>query len=242
MPTRREGDRLVPEAEPAELGRRIGENEEIFILRGAYTAGQMLALRGMLMDWASANDVWPEGVSASVPGISYHRIDDGTVPTSMPHIFHQWGLDDLPSLPDELGSLMRSMGDELLILQNEIAGTSFKPRSGEFRFKALQHPRGGGHLVSHVHPYEPAKVAIFLNASEPGTDYASGGAHFQTKADGRIDTFDDFRIGDLLAWRYDLVHGVTPVDPEREVDWGADDGFWLMALEWTEAHPLSSAK
>jgi len=38
------------------------------------------------------------------------------------------------------------------------------------------------------------------------------------------------------------VHGVTPVDPEREVDWGADDGFWLMALEWTEAHPLSSAK
>lgn len=242
MPIRREGDRLVPEEEPAELGRRIAENAEIFILRGAYTSRQMLDLRRMLMDWSSSNKVWPEGVSASVPGISYHRIDDGSAPTSMPHIFHQWGFDDLPSLPDELGRVMRSMGDELLMLQNEIAGTSFGPRSGEFRFKALQHPRGGGHLVPHTHPYKPAKVAIFVNASEPGTDYDGGAARFRTEADGWIDTFDEFRIGDLLAWRYDLLHDVAPVDPGRAVDWGKDDGLWILAMEWTEAHPLSHAK
>ena len=82
------------------------------------------------------------------------------------------------------------------------------------------------------------RVAMFLNLSEPGVDYGSGGAAFRT-ADGWVDTFAPFRIGDIMAWRYDLIHSVIPVDPAGPPSWTGDDGFWIYALEGHEVHKAS---
>ena len=97
----------------------------------------------------------------------------------------------------------------MLIFQNELAGTCFRLEGDGFRTKVMRHPRGGGYLVAHRHPYLPQRVALFLNLSEPREDYFNGGARF--KANGSwISTFEHFRIGDVLAWRYDMVHEVAP--------------------------------
>ena len=87
----------------------------------------------------------------------------------------------------------------------------------------------------------PQKIAIFLNASEPGDDYHSGGARFR-RSDGEwIDTYEDFRSGDMLAWRYSMVHETSPVDTDAEVNWDTDDGFWIFAIEYVAAHERSEA-
>ena len=124
-------------------------------------------------------------------------------------------------------------------LAREAASTRGWPQHLARLERVGRHPRGGGHLVPHRHPYLPQKVAIFLNLSEPGVDYASGAAVFRN-AGGWVDTFADFRCGDLLAWRYDLVHGISAVEPEAPLTWEGDDGLWIAAMERFEAHPHSS--
>jgi len=212
---------------------------KIVIFRGAFDPGEMASLRRALLDWGEATPPIPPGVSASQPGLDFHRIDDGTAPTTMPHIFHQFGVAAGGRLPGPLAEEVRRLRHALLDWQNRLAGTDFDLDDPDFRFKAMRHPRGGGHLVSHRHPYLPQKVALFLNLSEPGKDYASGAALFRN-ASGWVDTHEDFRCGDLLAWRYDLVHGVSAVEPESPLRWDGDDGFWIAAMERFEAHPHSA--
>ncbi len=233
---RKENGGLVPETPIDELRTRIDDGHEIFIFDAVYSADECVALRRAMLDWGRANAVWPAGISASKPGINFHRVDDGSVATSMAHIFHQFGFSDPGTLPPALSDPLLPLRAELLDLQNRLAGTAFEPGGDEFRLKAMRHPRGGGHLVPHTHPYLPTRVALFLNLSQPGSDYRSGAARFHTKKHGWIDTHDDFRIGDILAWRYDLVHDIAPVESGSEPVWDGDDGLWICAMEATESH------
>lgn len=231
------GGRVVAER-AGESWRAAIDEGKIIVFRGALAASSLVALRRALLEWGAATAPLAPGISASQPGLDYHRVDDGTQPTSLPHLFHQFGFARGDSLPSALADEVRSLRHLLLDWQNRLAGTSFDLEDPEFRFKALRHPRGGGHLVAHRHPYLPQKVALFLNLSEPGRDYASGAARFRN-ASGWVDTFADFRCGDLLAWRYDLVHAVSAVEPERPLTWEGDDGLWIAAMERFESHPQS---
>lgn len=238
VPVTLEGGRAVADAE-ASRWRKAIDGGKIVIFRGALASESMVGLRRALLRWASVTPPIPPGVSASQPGLEFHRVDDGTAATTMPHIFHQFGFATGDALPSDLASEVRSLRHLLLDWQNRLAGTEFDLDDVTFRFKAMRHPRGGGHLVPHRHPYLPQKVAIFLNLSEPGVDYASGAAVFRNTG-GWVDTFADFRCGDLLAWRYDLVHGISAVEPEAPLTWEGDDGLWIAAMERFEAHPHSS--
>jgi hypothetical protein len=238
VPVTRAGGRVAAEAEPVHWREPLDAGK-IVIFRGACAPAAMTALRRELLAWAVATPPIPTGVSASQPGLDFHRLDDGTAPTTMPHIFHQFGFATGRELPAGLAAEVRALRHLLLDWQNRLAGTEFDLDDEAFRFKAMRHPRGGGHLVPHRHPYLPQKVAIFLNLSEPGRDYDSGAALFRN-ASGWVDTFADFRCGDLLAWRYDLVHGISPVDPGMPLAWAGDDGLWIAAMERFEAHPHSN--
>jgi hypothetical protein len=156
----------------------------------------------------------------------------------MPHVFHQFGFGDLNSLPREIADLVTPISEALLALQNELAGTRFEIAKAGLRTKVIRHPRGGGFLAAHSHPFLPQRISVFLNLSEPAADYASGGAAYKTSGLW-IAPFEDFRIGNLLAWRYDLTHQVLPVDPGEPLKWEGDDGFWLYGLEMDEVHKHS---
>jgi hypothetical protein len=228
----------VESAQPPETWREPLDRGKILIFRGALAPESMVSLRRDLLAWGASNPALPAGTSASRRGLDFHRVDDGTAPTTMPHIFHQFGFATGQALPEALADEVRRLRHLLLDWQNRLAGTAFDLDDEDFRFKAMRHPRGGGHLVAHRHPYLPQRVAIFLNLSEPGRDYTRGSAIFRN-ASGWVDTLDDFRCGDLLAWRYDLIHGIKPVDPEAPLTWDGDDGLWIAAMERFEAHPHS---
>ncbi len=231
------GGRVVADQDAAAWREAIDAGK-IVIFRGALAPDAMVSLRRALLAWGEVVPPIPPGVSASQPGLEFHRIDDGTAPTSLPHIFHQFGFATGKALPDPLAAEVRALRHLLLDWQNRLADTAFDLDDEDFRFKAMRHPRGGGHLVPHRHPYLPQKVAIFLNLSEPGRDYANGAAVFRN-ASGWVDTFADFRCGDLLCWRYDLVHGISKVEPESALTWQGDDGLWIAAMERFETHPRS---
>ena len=216
------------------------ENQRILIFRGAFDGGDMIALRRAVQQWGETAEPFPKGQSASRAALNFHRLDDGSAPSILPHIFHQFGFGDLARLPASLVAILKPISTAMLKLQNELAGTQFELEDGRFRTKVIRHPRGGGFLVRHRHPFQPQRIALFLNLSQPGVDYASGGVTF--KAHGAwVEPFDQFRIGDILAWRYDMIHDVKPVDPDRPLSWEGDDGFWIYALEMDEVHKASRA-
>ncbi len=229
--------RVIAGSDPSNWRDAIDQGK-IVIFRGAYRPEAMVALRRALLAWGVETPAIAPGVSASLPGLDFHRLDDGSAPTTLPHVFHQFGVATGEALPGDLAGEVRAMRHALLDWQNRLAGTDFDLDTPEFRFKAMRHPRGGGHLVSHRHPYRPQKVAIFLNLSEPGADYRSGTARFRN-ATGWVDTHEEFRCGDLLAWRYDLVHCITEVEPGMPAQWAGDDGLWIAAMEAIHVHPRS---
>ena len=232
------GGRIETDGALAEHRAAI-DDERILIFRGAFDPAEMVSLRRAVQAWGEATDEFPRGKSASIPGINFHRRDDGTAPTSMPHIFHQFAFADLASVPAGLAARLRTISTALLDFQNELAGTRFELEGDAFRTKVMRHPRGGGFLVRHRHPYLPQRVSLFLNLSEPGVDYSSGGVSYRSKG-AWIETFAEFRSGDILAWRYDLIHDVRPVDPNDTLKWEGDDGFWIYALEMEEVHKASN--
>jgi hypothetical protein len=80
---------------------------------------------------------------------------------------------------------------------------------------------------------------IRLHMWEPRIDYLSGGVTYRTTGTWTV-AFEQFRMGDILAWRYDMLHGIEAVDPEAPLTWLRDDGFWHFALEMDEVHKASA--
>lgn len=236
----RDDEHLISVSMPLEkMARAIEQDQALVILRNVWSRERMLDFRQTILEWSRSTPVWPQGVSASLPDINFHRMDDGSLPGRMAHIFHQFGFGKWDELPMKLRSDVEEIGGAMFMLQNRLAGTDFKFGSPDFRIKAIRHPRGGGHLVPHTHPYLPQKVAVFLNLSEPGVDYHSGGLRFVGPDKKWIDTYEDFRCGDLLAWRYSMMHETSPVDAEAVLDWQSEDGLWIFAMDFVESHGLS---
>lgn len=216
------------------------EQEKMIIFRGVYSAEEMVEFRRAILGWAVETEEFPHEKSASKPGINFHRRDDELTPTTIPHIFHQFGFGNYDDLPAVLSMKLKAKHCELITLQNKLAKTRFLIDHPDFRLKAIRHPRGGGYLVPHIHPYLPQRVSLFLNLSEPGKDYYRGAVRFRMKRNW-IDTHDVFTIGDVLAWRYDAVHETTPIDEMEPLSWSGDDGFWIFALEGADVHKHSEA-
>jgi hypothetical protein len=237
VPAAIENGRVVFAGLDADTGSAI-DGGKLVIFRGAFSTAQMLDLRRLVCLWGDATPAFASERSASVPGLNFHRIDDADHPTSLPHVFHQYGFGTLADLPPQLREPLKSVVEPLIDLENRLAGTNLRAAPEGLRIKVMRHPRGGGHIAPHTHPYWPQKVAIFLNMSVLGTDYFSGDTRF--KLGGRwLSAEDVFECGDMLAWRYDLPHCVAPVDPDAALSWKDDDGLWVLAPEMIEAHGRS---
>lgn len=235
------GEIESPDADIETLIEAIESDEQLIIYRSAYSREEMATVRRAILDWGEANEAWPQGVSASKEAINFHRVDDGKITGRMAHIFHQFGFGDPEGLSEPLKGFMARLRREVFDLQNRLAGTDYHLDTPEFRTKAIRHPRGGGYLVPHAHPYLPQKVAVFLNLSEPGEDYQNGAMRFRTSDGEWISTFNELRCGDLVAWRYSMVHEAAAVDPEAEIDWSCDKGLWIFAIEHVPVHELSES-
>ena len=211
----------------------------IVILKRAVAPELVLRLREALTQWAKHHDPFPHGSSPrEQPEVNYHRVDDGKIASSIPHLFHQFGLNSIEELDADLSGSAETIRTALRGLQNRVAGTRFVFSPHELRLKVLHYPAGGGYLAQHVHPLEPQRVGLILSASRIGGDVVTGGTYFETPA-GRVDTSRAHDIGDVILFRYDIPHGVAAVDPGSSLEWHSDVGKWSIVLDLSETHTRS---
>ncbi len=210
----------------------------IVVLPKLFDSAVLLDLRQAVLDWSNDTPLYPHGEAANVPRINFHRRDDGSRPSLLPHMFHQYAFGDWDRLEAGFSRALKSVCQPLLELQNELAGTDFSPATANLRCKIINNPAGGGHLVKHAHPYLPQKVAFFLSLSRYGQDFQTGAVTFDTPR-GTIELTELFNIGNAVYFKYDLPHAATPVDPLRRLDWSSPAGLWILSMELVESHPNS---
>ena len=74
-----------------------------------------------------------------------------------------------------------------------------------------------------------ARIQTLLQASDFGKDFESGGVYYRVTPEAAPTMIDPLsELGDLLVLSPGVRHGVAEVDPERPLDWEADDGRWMI--------------
>ena len=215
---------------------------KIVILKSAFAPDKVIELRAAATRWWHNTPAFPHGESPSgLPTLNYHRIDDGRIVSSLPHIFHQICLNSLDTLEEDIRPVVGSVVSLMRDLQNRVAGTHFDFDLSGLRVKVLRYPAGGGYLTEHEHPLEPQRIGLITSLSRIGDDFVSGGTTFRTPF-GFVDTNEHHDIGDIIIFRYDLAHAVRPVDQDQQIDWDSDSGKWSVLLELRETHAHSVAK
>jgi hypothetical protein len=230
--------KIVSEASDEEIAGLVSAGQ-VVILKGAFEAKTMLEYRAALTRWALENATFPHGRSpGDFPEVNFHRVDDGVIKSVCPHVFHQFGFNTIEGLEEYVGRPSREIAGSMRALQNRIAGTDFPLSLTGLRLKILHYPAGGGFLTEHSHPLEPQRIGLITSLSRIGEDVTAGATCFRTPA-GRVDTTHSHDIGDIVAFRYDLPHEVTPVDEHKTLNWNSDAGKWSVVLELRETHALS---
>lgn len=222
-----------------EIRKRVLEGE-IIILKNVFPENQMNDLKNMVISWGNETKLFPHGESpGKYPLLNYHRIDDGSVPSVCPHIFHQYGFNSIDELETNYRFALLEVANVLLEIQNLVAETNFRISEKDLRLKILQYPEGGGFLDQHTHPLEPQKIGLILSLSKYKLDFEIGSAAFMSP-NGYVATSEFHDIGDIIIFRYDIPHEVTPVNPgKKNIDWNIPTGKWSIVLELRETHGLS---
>jgi hypothetical protein len=98
------------------------------------------------------------------------------------------------------------------------------------RIVSNQYPSGGGYLAEHVDPVNPfAKIQTIIQASDYGSEFKKGGLYVRETPQSEMIFIDPLApMGDLIVASPNIRHGVAPIDPERELDWNAEDGRWMI--------------
>ena len=202
----------------------IIDDNNIVILKEVFPKEKLRELRKKAFDWSGAVP------RAMVPGENHHDILYGLSRLQRtPHAYHVYNFSwDCLSASDSLHMLVREIFLPMLRFQHELTGNTSDTIG--LQPQLIQYPHGGGMLADHVHPYVPQKVGLILGLTEKGIDFQEGGVTFDVDEAQTIDIEEQHGLGDIALFRFDLVHGVKPVDRvEGCIEWNPDDGVWETA-------------
>jgi hypothetical protein len=209
----------------------------VAVLRGGFDPTYVVKIRDAIMQWSQSTPAFPHGTAIQNvdQNLNYHRIDGDPAKSSAPHIHHHFNFNRIDRLSEPLKSRLFLIYDLMRVLQNRIAGTSaqFSPTGDKYKLRpqVIHYPAGGGFFAEHVHSLEPQRVGMILALSQRGADHVTGATTFAI-GNIKIDSSPTHDCGDIILFRYDIPHAVTPVDPHKTINWNSSAGRWSMVLPY----------
>ena len=97
------------------------------------------------------------------------------------------------------------------------------------RLQFIHYPKGGGWFDWHQHPRYPVNYGLILNLTERGKNFDIGSTEIELENGDVISVEDIANIGDLILFRYDLRHRVSPCNPYDDLVFDAN-GRWTAIL------------
>ncbi len=226
--------RISAERHLASVGRLVMDGK-IVILKGVFSEDmkELLDLRHSVFEWAQNTPP----LNAPDPQVNCHCMQAGVSKLQKtPHVFHSYNFNRISQLPPALSGPLRKYFEPLAVFQNAITGnTASFEQFGEgeqtLHPQLIQYPQGGSIFGRHVHPLAPQRIGLIAGLSRRGVDFSRGGASFEI--DGHVidtEALQDF--GDIVLFRFDVPHWVTPSDPKDKFDWADESGRWSMVLPY----------
>ena len=209
----------------------------VIILKNVFDKNEVLDLRKKVIEWANNNNPVEPSSEPDDRYLmnNYHRYDNLPPESHTPHISHFFNFMRIDLLPPDLSKIASKVYGSLRDLQNALSGTkgNFLPTNEPviMRPQVIHYPAGGGFFGEHSHPFEPQRIGLILSLSQKNIDYKIGSTTFQTPQ-GIIDTQNYHDIGDICLFRYNLLHTVTSVDPDKKINWDSDKGRWTIILPY----------
>jgi hypothetical protein len=206
---------------------------EIVILKGAWSARREDLIRAREGAWNWSRSISP--IPEPDPAGNCHCLQAGISRfQKTPHIFHSYNFNRLAELPSSLEALLTDLFGSLADLHRSLTGNSFQldvPDAEGRRYhpQLIQYPAGGGLFGRHVHPFEPQRIGMVTSLSQFGTDHPQGATGFESEG-VRVVTEGQHDLGDIVLFRYDLPHWVSPSDTGVSFDWDSSAGRWTMVL------------
>jgi len=212
-----------------EIGDHVMRNG-LALLKGAFPAALLQPILDGVFAWGQKSP--PQRESEN----SFHRIDERPPQSHCPHTFHAYNFQLRPGrIEANMDALIRPVFSAMRNLQNSISKKNalFEPYT-EMRLlrpQVIQYPSGGGFFDEHIHPLEPQRVGLITGLSEKGRDFKEGGTCF--RVDGIEYSFEGTHaMGDIILFRYDIPHWISPIDESESLDWTRKDGRWTMVLPY----------
>ena len=225
-----ESGRLLAERPLAELFDQV-MSRYIVVLHDVFPCEQLVELREEVHRWGQRIDAKPPQTYADD---NFHAVESGVSPRQKtPHNYHAYNFNRLRTLERPLSDTLLAVFEPLRVFQNALTGNSAalerNERGHKLHPQVIQYPSGGGMFGRHVHPLEPQRVGLILGISQRARDFELGATHFDIEGED-VGTDRVHDIGDLVLFRFDVPHWITPVDPDAEIDYGSSKGRWTLVL------------
>jgi hypothetical protein len=98
------------------------------------------------------------------------------------------------------------------------------------RLQIVNYPHGGGELRDHEDPRKNQRIVSGLIMSKIGEDFQHGGFYFRDCNNEKFNLEQQLEIGDSVMFYGSIIHGVEPVDPNKNIDWGSYEGRWFIGM------------
>ncbi len=112
-----------------------------------------------------------------------------------------------------------------------------KSNKNDFKseIQVVQYPRGGGYFAEHTHKRFPTNYGMIITLSEKGKDFKKGVTNI--KFNKKYINLEKHNItcGDLILFRFDLPHKITPVDPDKYLSFDKK-GRWTLLFSIAPKH------
>ena len=95
------------------------------------------------------------------------------------------------------------------------------------KVQVMHYPIGGGFFAEHKHQRLPTNYGIILTLSKKGRDFKTGVTNFRFKNKKINIDNHDISAGDIILFRYDLYHSISPCDPKKNLSFN-NKGRWTM--------------
>lgn len=222
--------RIVPEI-PYEHVMALVNEPNIVIIRTGIPERNLRKVIDATRKWAAKTPL-AEGPDAFDNNQHKHRLHIARIQQA-PQLFHDHTFDAILNLEEPTKQTLLNVFNPVRRFWNSLTGNSetFGVRKGQpyFHPQITHYPLGGSFFGRHWHPLNPQKVGTILALNQFGRDYYSGGTGYIIN-DHIVETEGFHDIGDMILFRYDLPHWVSPSSFADRFSWDNPAGRWVAIL------------
>ena len=209
-------------------------NGDIYILKKAFTSDFFQKVKSSCMKYFKDQ---PSSFHKMLEGSpDFHRVID--VETGKKYsfkvckhsyYFYKWNKDPIKIFNETYDKWSRV---KVVMGYNSNEFENNTPKDGVVdRVQVVQYPSKYGFLEPHSDPYKYQKFFISGYMSKKGIDFDDGGFYALDFNDQVIDVENSIDVGDLGIGFATIVHGVAPVNRNKNPDWNdINDGRWFYSL------------